>query len=215
MPLEKKYIISHGNQCRLTKGKIVDPGLIEKVRMENIKDVNRKQERYFELLREWKGYLMVCIDITDEFDQFQERIKTKYIEFHHNDQQMNKNQSISDDTKDRDKETKNENQQQNNVAMNQIDWDNRKYFLNNDEMPHLTHDEQEDRVTCGTYVLLDSKRVYNFNEKFNFFDTLTQKEEQSVLTNIFAFVGVREDFDNTLPLVCAAWHRFDQNWVPQ
>ena len=43
----------------------VDPGLIDEVKMENIKDANKKQEMYFELLREWKGFIILCVDITN------------------------------------------------------------------------------------------------------------------------------------------------------
>ena len=185
IPLEKRYIIPHGNECRLIEGKIVDPGLIDKVKMENIKDSNKKQERYFELLREWKGYIIISVDITDEFDQFQERIKDKYIEYHGN----------------------------NNSKA--IEWDNRKYFLNTDEMRYLKWNKKEDKITRDVYILLDSKRVYNFDAKFNFFDILTPRDAQRVLENIFAYAHPHDSFDNTLALVCKDWHRFEQDRLPR
>ena len=74
-PLEKRYIIPHRNKCRLIEAKIVDPGLIDKLRIEDIEDADRREKRYFELLREWKGYIIISVDITVEFNQFQKNKK--------------------------------------------------------------------------------------------------------------------------------------------
>ena len=74
-PLEKRYYLPHGSECRLIEAQIVDPKLIDKVKMENINDVNEKEKRYFELLKEWKGFIQVSIDVTKEFDQFQQILK--------------------------------------------------------------------------------------------------------------------------------------------
>ena len=200
-PLKKRYIIAHGNRCRLIAAKITDPKLVDKVRMENIKDLDRRTERYFELLREWKGFIIVCVDITAEFNQFQERIKNEYIEFH------TQKQRVRDDVKDRGKEKEKEKKN-----MNEIKWDNRKYFLNSDKMPFLKYNKKEDKITHDVYILLNSKRVQNFDAKFNFFSTLTPRDEKQVLEIIFAFVNVPWFLDNTFGLVCRHWHRLEQNW---
>ena len=42
-PLENRYFIPHGNGCRLINAKIVNPGLIDKVKVENIKNVDRRK----------------------------------------------------------------------------------------------------------------------------------------------------------------------------
>ena len=187
LPLEKRYIILHGNQCRLIEAKIVDPGLIDKLKMEHIEDVDKKEERYFELLREWKGFIMICVDITIEFNQFQERIKNEYIKFHG---QIDENQVMNDNK--------------------QMKRDNRKYFLNNDEMSYLKWNKKEDKITHDVYILLESKMVHSFDSKFNFFDTLEEDAEQ-VLENVFGFVYVPGSFDSACALVCKDWHRITQN----
>ena len=166
--------------------------------MENIEDMNRREERYFELLREWKGFIMICVDITVEFDEFQERIKHEYIKFHL-DEQMRKHelQSMNDDAKKKD--------------MNKIEWDNRKYFLNNDEMPYLKHNIKEDKITRNVYVSLNSDKVHSLDADFNFFDILAETNRTRVLENILAFVCVPGSFDNPLSLVCKDWQRFEQD----
>ena len=164
--------------------------------MEDIKDVNKKQERYFAILREWKGFIKVCIDITNEFDEFQEGIKNEYIDFHHH------YQSVNDDVK----ETENDN-------MNKIEWDNRKYFLNGDEMPYLKYNKKEDMITYDVYVLLDSKMVHKVDSKFNFFDFVRELDEKRVLESVFSFIHVLGSFGDVLALVCRDWNRFEYNWA--
>ena len=201
LPLEKRYIFSHGNKCRLINGKIIDPRLIDKVKMENIEDVDRREDRYFELLREWKGCIVICIDITVQFNQFQEKIKNEYIQFHRNHDDRVKYNDDDDDVKE------------NEQLINQIEWDNRKYFLNNDEMPYLKWNKKEDKITHDVYILLESDKVYRFDSKLNFFDTLSPKHRKRVLKKVLKFLYVRGFVDNTVVLVCKRWHRIAQNWA--
>ena len=196
-PLKQSYIIANGNQCRLVTGKIVDCGIIDKVKMEGIEDVDKKKERYFDLLRKWKGFIQVCVDITVEFNQFQERIKNEYIQFHGNQKEMNWK--------------KNELQLQ--IINDEIEWDRRQYFLNNNEMPYLKYNQKEDIITHDVYVLLDSKRVCNFDAKFDFFDTLTELHKKKLLENIFGFLHVDPPGAFGAAFVCKTWYRIAKNWV--
>ena len=74
-PLKKRYYVPNSNPRKLSEAKIVDEKLIDTIKNENIQDASKKEARYFELLREWKGFIKISIDITKEFDEFQERLK--------------------------------------------------------------------------------------------------------------------------------------------
>ena len=81
-PLKQRYCLQHGSPCRFIDAKIVDPKLIDKVRRDNDVEYqypNEKETRYFELLREWKGFIKVSIDITKEFNQFEQSLKHDYF----------------------------------------------------------------------------------------------------------------------------------------
>ena len=174
--------------------------------MENIKDADRREKRYHELLKEWKGYIMVCIDITDEFNQFQERIGNEAHD-HHYDQEMKKYPNFSDDVKF----NENGNGNKREELTKQIEWDNRNYFLSNDEMTYLKYNKKQDRITYDVYVLLESKRVYNFNAKVNLFDILKPRDKTRVLENTLEFVLVHDSSDDVFVRVCKDWHRIAQN----
>ena len=53
--------------------------------------------------------------------------------------------------------------------------------------------------------------MYNFDAKFNFFDILTESEEEQVLKSLFEFVHVAGDSYDVLGLVCKAWYRIRQD----
>ena len=167
-PLGKRYIVPHGNWCRLIQAKIVDSKLIDKVRQENIDDINVKAERYFELLKEWKGFIKVSIDITNEFDQFQQRLECDYLA------QSNCKEVVK--------------------------WDPRKYFLQN-----VNYDTKENKITHQVCLLLDSKRVYMYDDRFNFFDTLEQEAEAEILEIVFDFVLGNDQLNSQFVLVCKKW----------
>ena len=208
-PLEKRYNIPCVNKCRLLKAKIVDDALINRVLMEGIRDVDRKEKRYFELLREWKGFIMVRVDITVEFNQFQERIRNEYIEFHRNREMSNKI-ALSDDTILIDNEKEQENTSDNEQPINHLDhdWDNRKYFLNNDEMPYLKWNKRYDRITRDVHILLERKLMHNFHVKLNCFE-IVEQDGKRVLGNIFEFTHVIGD---AFRLVCKTWNRIANNY---
>ena len=64
-----------------------------------------------------------------------------------------------------------------NDNIKQIEWDNRMYFLNHDEMGYLKWNKARDKITHDGYVLLESKNVHNFGAKFNFLICLQQPLE--------------------------------------
>ena len=173
-PLKTMYMISTGNRCRLIEAAISDPRLIDKVKNVNTNDKKRK---YFELLRKWKGFIIVTIDITKEFDQFQERLKKEVIS-------------------------------KNNIE-SEFEWDNRKYFLNNKEMPFVKYNKKENKITYDIYTILDRKSIRNYNSKFNFFDILDGNEEPKILNNLFSFV-IDIERRRTLRCVCKNWCNWDK-----
>ena len=183
-PLKKKYDVYHGSFCRLVEAKIVDSKLIDKVRKENFTDVNEKEKRYFELLREWKGFIRTSIDITKGFNQFQERLKDEYF-------------------------GKNKNNQDENEKENE--WDNRKYFL--DELNYDSKTDKITRHSLmlldSTRVYgYDTK--FNYFDIFgpgNF-------AGYHVLTNMLEFVAgqrghgiVLFEEQKQLGLVCKTWYQ--------
>ena len=162
-PLEKRYHLPCGSPCRLVEATISDPKLVDQVKMEKIEHGNEKERRYLELLEEWNGFIQVSIDITNEFDQFQERLKTQYIQY--------VNMNGDDDGDDR---------------IN-INWDNRKYFSND-----VHHDKKDDKITYTTYVLLDSEQIHKYDAKFNVFDVFALADYTKIVTNVLQFVDAND-----------------------
>ena len=192
-PLKQIYYLQHGSPCRLIDAKIVDSRLIDKVRNDqSIEYPNEKEKRYFELLRKWKGFIQVSIDITQEFDQFQERLKHDYFS------------GI----------TGIGNSDHDEIERVSFEWDNRKYFVNgvdDDGMPYLNYDKKKDKITHNRFVLLDSGQIHGCNEKFNFFNSFSNIDndsEKEILMNVFSFVYCDVyylDFTQ-LVYVCKKWY---------
>ena len=179
-PLEKRYNLPHGSPYKLVEGKLVEPKLIETVKMENINNANEKEERYYELLKEWKGFIKISVDITKEFDQFQQQLKSDFI-------RTGKDNEL-------------------------IEWDDRKYFLND---INVVYDKNEDKIWHDMFILLDSKVIHGYNDRFNYFDsfeTMTKDQELKVLIKVFEFASSNWDvfydyFDHThLGCVCKKWY---------
>ena len=80
-------------------------------------------------------------------------------------------------------------------------------------MPYLKWNKKEDKITHDVYILLESDKVYRFDSKLNFFDTLSPKHRKRVLKKVLKFLYVRGFVDNTVVLVCKRWHRIAQNWA--
>ena len=204
-PLATRYSIPLGSPCRLVEAKITDPQLIKKVKMENIQYPGEKEKRYFELLKEWRGFIQVSIDITREFDEFQQRLKRMFMANETEFKPDKKNDSDSNDDDD-DKDSHGQ----------LTEWDNRKYFLNdvNEGVPYLQYDEKEDKITHNIFILLDSKDVHHYHDRFNFFDAfqmMSNDQEFKILMNIFSFVSadVLSDYVDVAQLarVCKNWYR--------
>ena len=161
---------------------VSDPRLIHAIQEMEIEKVtpNDKKRQYFEFLRKWKGFIKVSIDITTEFNEFQERLKKEFV-------------SKDDNEND----------------INEIEWDNRKYFLNNKEMPFLKYNEKENKIMYESHVLLDSGNIQSYHSKFDFFKMVSSKQEREILSRIFSLLNDRQD---TLRCVCTNWNAFFR-WI--
>ena len=175
-PLDKRYDLPHGSLYRLMDAKIIDPRLVDKVQRESINDVNKKQKRYFKLLKKWKGFIQISIDITKEFDQFQEKLKKDYVDFY-----KKNGTQVGDEL--------------------MVKLNNRKYFMNG-----INYDKTKDKIIRNVYVLLDNKMIYHYDARLNLFDIFAAKQENMVTTKIFNFVGRDEFDRCNVALVCKKWH---------
>ena len=275
-PLLKRYVIPNGNSYRLVKAVITDDKLIKKFEIIMIKDGKKKEEKYFELLKEWKGYIRVSVDITHVFNEFQEMLKNEVVKYrkleikkkkkkkkqkkktqrnknnNDNDNNNNKGQNqtkdqmannvtetkknstnekengksltqmdiameIENDEKDKDVDNKvntgdnvkdkndNNKTKHGEVDSLEIEWDNRKYFLDNRATPFVRYNRDEDKITHDMYVLLDSQHVYDYHAKFDFFSVLRDRTRQDILHKVFEYCGMGRQDRNSINLVCKQW----------
>ena len=139
----------------------------------------KKKDIYFERLQKWKGVVRCSFDITDVFNEFQERLKNEW-EWH----KKNSNVcNISDD-----------------------EWkfqDNRKYFTNanGNDMEYLTWDHETNTIKCDFYLGFNSNTVeYDF--QFNLWDRLGM-HLMNILFQVFSFI--HNDDQHILRGVCHQW----------
>ena len=84
----------------------------------NMKNVNERQKEYQKILlglTQIRGQIQVKIDITNEFNQFQDILRMDWMDYHNDKNDKNNN---------------NENNIINEGEYKQEEWDNRKYFMN-------------------------------------------------------------------------------------
>ena len=75
LPLKKEYFVIK-NKFKIYNAKITDLRLINKINFNNKNIISIKNE-YFKILSNWKGFIKVTYNITNEFNSFQEYLKYK------------------------------------------------------------------------------------------------------------------------------------------
>ena len=139
------------------------------------------------MLKEWKGFIQASIDITREFDEFQERLKRDYITMAEN----NCNRELVD-----------------HYGNELMKWDNRKYFLKD-----VNYDRKCNKIGRTVWILLDSKAIHDHDTKLNFFDIFQMQgdeEQTKILTLVFSFLCLDEFpwLNAQFVLVCKKWFMF-------
>ena len=181
LPLKKQYFFATG-KFTFYNAKITDEKLINQINNDmNINDINNIDANII------KNKYFEILENWEGFIKVTFNITKEFNQF----QQFIKNKLILNNN-------------------NNNKFDNRKYFINNNEtcdMNWLNWNKDEDIIEYSEYVLLDSDFVTNYDSRENFFEILQdcgdQRGKEPLLSQILSFCN-----GNEICLVCRLWNDY-------
>ena len=152
VPLKNRYNVTFASPQRpkLVDGVITEPGIIEKLEeLEELEEREKKtdidkKEMYFQRLETWRGLIRFTFDITNVFDEFQERLRE--------DLELNSN----------------------HVNENDDSFSNRRYFVNSNgkDMSYLKWDRKKNKISYDCYADTYLSNIVDYDFQLKFLDRL-------------------------------------------
>ena len=201
-PLKNAYgqTFASKHRPRLIDVIITEPDIIDigdelyRADINDIDDKKRnKKDIYFERLSKWKGFIKCTCDITDAFNEFQNRLKDEWIQSKRKINMIKtQNSTIIDDDHD------------------DVLGNNRRYFtnFNGKDMPYLKWERRTNKIKHDYYLWSTSTVDYNYQLELS---DLLADQQNIILPKIFFYTCTSDKEKLILERVCLQWQDILRN----
>ena len=204
VPFKNTYAVlfSSSQRPRLIDAVITDPRLtnVGDSNKDEMKDRNtdgeniklNKKEIYCQRLKKWQGFVKCTFDITQVFDEFQERLRDEWNEYHANNNNINNNKDNND----------NSNKANTDDNIDEYWFCNRRYFtnFNRTDMPYLKWERETNRITYDYYfdhAFLDCNFELSISQRLGIYNV-------KLLSMVFSYADAKDV--PILRCVCHNWN---------
>ena len=177
-------LYSDHNECNINCNDY-DVGMELGTKIKNEKKIDKK-EIYFERLSKWKGFLKCTFDITDVFNEFENRLRDEWIKNNNG---------------------KNTNINKISIENGALLGNNRRYFtnFNGKDMPYIKWERRTNRIKHDYYLWLNN--IVDYDYQLTLSDVLGEYKSK-ILSKIFFYTRASDQDARILAGVCREWRNF-------